>query len=115
MELSPKLADAHARIGTLCLSLSRGPEAIRALHRASVVAPQSDLGRLALAKAYTAEEQQGDAEQVLRRMLARSPDHFDARKMLGDVLSFPVSSNRLARSTSARSVPAVSRSAPITA
>jgi tetratricopeptide (TPR) repeat protein len=88
VELSPKLADAHARIGTLCLSLSRRPEAIKALHRASVVAPQSDLGRPALAKAYMAEERQGDAEQVLRRMLAGSPDHFDARKMLGDVLSY---------------------------
>jgi tetratricopeptide (TPR) repeat protein len=88
VELSPKLADAHARIGTLCLSLSRRPEAIKALHRASVVAPRTDLGQLALAKAYMAEERQGEAEQVLRRMLARSPDHFDARKMLGDVLSY---------------------------
>jgi tetratricopeptide (TPR) repeat protein len=86
--LSPKLADAYARIGTLCLSLSRRPEAIKALHRASVVAPNTDLGRLALAKAYMAEERQAEAEQVLRRMLARNPTHFDARKMLGDVLSY---------------------------
>lgn len=88
VELSPKLADAHARIGTLCLSLSRRPQAIKALHRAAVVAPNTDLGRLALAKAYMAEERQSDAEHVLRKMLARNPSHFDARKMLGDVLSY---------------------------
>ena len=88
VQLAPKLADAHARIGTLSLSLSRRPEAIKALHRAAAAEPQSDLGRLALAKAYMAEERQGEAEKVLRRMLARNPTHFDARKMLGDVLSY---------------------------
>ncbi len=86
--LSPKLADAHARIGTLMLSLSRRPEAIAALRRAAEVAPQADIGRLALAKALMAEDRQDEAIVVLRRMLARSPGSFDARKMLGDALSY---------------------------
>jgi tetratricopeptide (TPR) repeat protein len=86
--LSPKLADAHARIGTLMLSLSRRTEAIAALRRAAEVAPQADIGRLALAKALVAEDRQDEAIVVLRRMLARSPGSFDARKMLGDALSY---------------------------
>jgi len=86
--LSPKLADAHARIGTLLMSLSRRPEAIASLRRAAAVAPQADIGRLSLAKALMAEERQDEAIAVLRRMLARNPTNFDARKMLGDALSF---------------------------
>jgi tetratricopeptide (TPR) repeat protein len=86
--LQPKLADAHARIGTLLMSLSRRPEAIVALRRAAEVAPQADIGRLSLAKALVAEERQDEAIVVLRRLLARDPTNFDARKMLGDTLSF---------------------------
>ncbi len=86
--LQPKLADAHARIGTLMMSLSRRPEAIAALRRAAACAPQADIGRLSLAKALVAEEKQDEAIAVLRRMLARNPTNFDARKMLGDTLSF---------------------------
>jgi tetratricopeptide (TPR) repeat protein len=86
--LQPKLADAHARIGTLLMSLSRRPEAIVALRRAAEVAPQADIGRLSLAKALVAEERQDEAIAVLRRLLARDPTNFDARKMLGDTLSF---------------------------
>jgi tetratricopeptide (TPR) repeat protein len=86
--LSPKLADAHARIGTLLMSLSRRQEAIASLRRAAAVAPGADIGRLSLAKALMAEERQGEAIAVLRRMLARNPTNFDARKMLGDALSF---------------------------
>ncbi len=86
--LQPKLADAHARIGTLLMSLSRRPEAIASLRRAAEVAPQADIGRLSLAKALMAEERQDEAIAVLRRMLARNPTNFDARKMLGDALSF---------------------------
>jgi tetratricopeptide (TPR) repeat protein len=86
--LSPKLADAHARIGTLMMSLSRRPEAIASLRRAAEVAPQADIGRLSLAKALMAEERQDEAIAVLRRLLARNPTNFDARVMLGDVLSY---------------------------
>jgi len=86
--LSPKLADAHARIGTLLMSLSRRQEAIASLRRAAAVAPGADIGRLSLAKALMAEERQGEATAVLRGMLARNPTNFDARKMLGDALSF---------------------------
>jgi tetratricopeptide (TPR) repeat protein len=70
------------------LSLSRRPEAIAALRRAAAVAPQADIGRLSLAHALMAEERQDEAIAVLPRMLARNPTNFDARKMLGDVLSF---------------------------
>ena len=86
--LSPKLADAHARIGTLLMSLSHRPEAIASLRRAAAVASQADIGRLSLAKALMAEERPEQAIAVLRRMLVRNPNHFDARKMLGDALSF---------------------------
>lgn len=86
--LSPKLADAHARLGTLLMSLSRRPEAIASLRRAAAVAPQADIGRLSLAKALMAEERQDEAIAVLRRMLVRNPTNFDARKMLGDALTF---------------------------
>jgi hypothetical protein len=69
------------------MSLSRRPEAIAALRRAAEVAPQADIGRLSLAKALVAEERQDEAIAVLRRLLARDPTNFDARKMLGDTLS----------------------------
>jgi tetratricopeptide (TPR) repeat protein len=88
VDLAPSLTEAHARLGTLFMALSRRPEGIAAYRRAAETAPQSEMGRLALAKALMAEEKQAEAEAVLRRMLARNPKHFDARKMLGDVLSF---------------------------
>lgn len=50
--------------------------------------PQSDIGRLSLTNVLMAEERQDEAAAVPRRMLARSPDHLDACRVLDDVLSF---------------------------
>jgi tetratricopeptide (TPR) repeat protein len=89
--LSPKqgpgAVDAHARIGTLLMSLSHRQEAIASWRRSAAAAPRTEIGQLSLAKALMAEERPEEAIAVLRRMLARDPAGFEARKILGDALS----------------------------
>ena len=63
------------------------------------------MGRLSLAMALMTEEKPAEAETVLRRLLARTPDDFDAHKMLGDILPATHSSRRQHGNISAPSIP----------
>lgn len=87
-KLAPRSADLQARLGALLMSLSRRQEAVTSWRRAAEAAPRTEIGQLSLAKALMAEERPHEAIAVLRRMLARDPSSFQARKILGDALSF---------------------------
>jgi tetratricopeptide (TPR) repeat protein len=81
------LADASYRAGDLLDSLGRTSEAIAAWRIAAAPAPQSVLGRIAIAKALLAENRDDAAERTLRRALAADPGNAVALELLGEMLA----------------------------
>jgi tetratricopeptide (TPR) repeat protein len=85
--LLPSLAEARFRAGALFETLGQRAEAIACFRRAAASAPKTTLGRLSNARALLAEGRDGEAERVLRQLLALDPDNATATDMLGTVLA----------------------------
>jgi tetratricopeptide (TPR) repeat protein len=85
--LLPSLVEARFRAGALLETLGQRAEAIACFRRAAASAPKTTLGRLSNARALLAENRDGEAERVLRQLLALDPDNATAIDMLGTVLA----------------------------
>jgi len=86
-ELAPKLAEAHGRVGDLLMGKGRREEAAQAYERAFAAAPQTTYGLLCGAKAKSLEDRPREAEQRLRRLLARDGKSAEAHLVLGLLLN----------------------------
>jgi tetratricopeptide (TPR) repeat protein len=86
-EVLPSLADARYRAGELLESLGRMEEAVAAFRRAAASAPKTLLGRMAIARAYLAENRDAEAEKTLRQALAVDRNNAAALDLLGHVLA----------------------------
>ncbi len=83
----PGLADARYRAGELLDSLGRTGEAAAQYRGAARAAAKTILGRMALAKALLAENQDREAEKTLRQALALDRGNAAALELLGNVLA----------------------------
>jgi tetratricopeptide (TPR) repeat protein len=86
-ELSPNLAEAHGRVGDLLLGKGRREEAAQAYERAFAAAPRTTYGLLCGAKAKSLEDRPREAEQRLRRLIARDGKSAEAHLILGLLLN----------------------------
>jgi tetratricopeptide (TPR) repeat protein len=83
----PSLADASYRAGELHDSLGQTRAAADAYRRAATAAPETTLGRIAAAKALLVENQDAEAEKMLRLVLAHENDNAVALELLGNILA----------------------------
>jgi tetratricopeptide (TPR) repeat protein len=86
-ELDPSLTEAWFRAGALVYTLGHRDEAIGCFRRAAANGDNSSFARLAKARALLIEDRNQEAEQVLRKMLARDPRNAMAHELLGNLLS----------------------------
>jgi tetratricopeptide (TPR) repeat protein len=86
-ELSPKLAEAHGRVGDLLLGRGRREEAVQAYESAFAAAPGTTYGLLCGAKAMSLQDRPREAEQRLRRLIARDGKSAEAHLVLGLLLN----------------------------
>ncbi len=85
--LRPRMADAHARLGTLLNLAGQRDLAITHLRRAAAAEPNTTLGRVSRARAFLLEDNLAEAEQGFSRAVALDPKAAEARRMLGAVFS----------------------------
>jgi tetratricopeptide (TPR) repeat protein len=86
-ELDPSLTEAWFRAGALVYTLGHRDEAIGCFRRAAANGDNSSFARLAKARALLIEDRNQEAEQVLRKTLARDPRNAMAHELLGNLLS----------------------------
>lgn len=86
-ELLPSLTEAWFRAGALVYTLGHRDEAIGCFRRAAAIGGNSNLARLAKARALLMEDRNQDAERVLRKALALDPRNAMALDLLGNLLS----------------------------
>ena len=86
-ELRPSLTEAWFRAGALVYALGHREEAIGCFRRAAATGGNTSFGRLGKARALLTEDRNEEAEQVLRRTVARDPGNAMAHDLLGDLLS----------------------------
>ena len=86
-ELLPSLTEAWFRAGALVHSLGHRDEAIGCFRRAAATGGNTSFGRLGKARALLTEDRNQEAEQVLRKTLARDPSNAIAHDLLGNLLS----------------------------
>jgi tetratricopeptide (TPR) repeat protein len=82
LSLRPDYPPALNNLAVLLLHSARTQEAIPLLKRCVRVAPDFDQPYLNLARVYAIEGERAKAEAILRQLLARYPDHVEARQML---------------------------------
>jgi tetratricopeptide (TPR) repeat protein len=87
IELAPKLAEAHGRVGDLLMGKGRRDDAAAAYERACTSAPDTTYGLLCGAKAMTLRDRPREAEQRLRRLVARDASSAEAHLVLGLLLN----------------------------
>ena len=85
--LLPSLTEAWYRAGALVYSLGHRKEAIGCFRRAASGGARSPFGRLGAARALLAEARDGEAETLLRRILALDRSHALALDLLGNLLA----------------------------
>ncbi len=86
-ELAPNLAEAHGRVGDLLMGKGRRDDAADAYERACKAGPKTTYGLLCGAKAKSLEDRPREAEQRLRRLLARDGKSAEAHLVLGLLLN----------------------------
>ena len=86
-KLCPSLAEAWFRAGALVYELGHGDEALGCFRRAAATGGKTGFGRLGMARALLIEDRSQEAEQVLRKMLARDPENAMGHDLLGNLLS----------------------------
>jgi tetratricopeptide (TPR) repeat protein len=86
-ELLPSLTEAWFRAGALVHELGHRDEAIGCFRRAAATGGNTSFGRLGKARALLTEDRNQEAEQVLRKTLARDPRNAMAHDLLGNLLS----------------------------
>jgi tetratricopeptide (TPR) repeat protein len=79
--------EARYRAGNLLDDLGHAAPASEMFRRAAAAAPRTTLGRLAIARALRLENDDNEAEKVLRRVLETEPDNAVALDLLGDTLA----------------------------
>ncbi len=84
---SPALTEAWFRAGALVYTLGHREEAIGCFRRAAATGGNTSFGRLGSARALLTEDRNQEAEQVLRRTVARDPNNAMAHDLLGNLLS----------------------------
>jgi tetratricopeptide (TPR) repeat protein len=86
-QLLPSLTEAWFRAGALVYMLGHREEAIGCFRRAAATGGNTSFGRLGRARALLTEDRNQEAEQVLRRTVARDPGNAMAHDLLGNLLS----------------------------
>jgi Flp pilus assembly protein TadD len=86
-QLLPSYTEAWFRAGALVYTLGHLDEAIGCFRRAAATGGKTSFGQLGKARALLAEERNQEAEQVLRKTLARDPGNAIAHDLLGNLLS----------------------------
>jgi tetratricopeptide (TPR) repeat protein len=86
-QLLPSLTEAWFRAGALVYTLGHREEAIGCFRRAAATGGNTSFGRLGTARALLTEDRNQEAEQVLRRTVARDPRNAMAHDLLGNLLS----------------------------
>ena len=86
-QLLPSLTEAWFRAGALVYTLGHRAEAIGCFRRAAATGGDTSFGRLGKARALLTEDRNEEAEQVLRRTVARDPGNAMAHDLLGNLLS----------------------------
>jgi len=86
-KLLPSLTEAWFRAGALVYTIGHREEAIGCFRRAAVTGGRSSFGRLGKARALVIEDNNQEAEQVLRETLVADPGNAMAFDLLGSVLS----------------------------
>jgi tetratricopeptide (TPR) repeat protein len=86
-QLLPSLTEAWFRAGALVYTLGHREEAIGCFRRAAATGGNTTFGRLGKARALLTEDRNQEAEQVLRRTVARDPGNAMAHDLLGNLLS----------------------------
>jgi tetratricopeptide (TPR) repeat protein len=82
----PTMAEAHVRLADLLWQRGRRREAAAAYEQASRASPDTTFGRLAGAKAMTVLDRPKEAEERLRKLIARDPSCTEAHLVLAHVL-----------------------------
>jgi Flp pilus assembly protein TadD len=85
--LNPQLAEANNRIAALMLVKGKRREAAEAYDRASAAARGTSFGRLCRVNALMARDQTTEAEDQLRRLIAREPANSETHRLLGNLLA----------------------------
>jgi tetratricopeptide (TPR) repeat protein len=86
-QLLPSQTEAWFRAGALVYTLGHREEAIGCFRRAAATGGETSFGRLGKARALLTEDRNQEAEQVLRRTVARDPRNAMAHDLLGNLLS----------------------------
>ena len=86
-QILPSLTEAWFRAGALVYTLGHREEAIGCFRRAAATGGNTTFGRLGKARALLTEDRNQEAEQVLRRTVARDPGNAMAHDLLGNLLS----------------------------
>jgi len=86
-QLLPSLTEAWFRAGALVYTLGHRDEATGCFRRAAETGGETRFGRLGKARALLTEDRNQEAEQVLRRTVARDPKNAMAHDLLGNLLS----------------------------
>jgi tetratricopeptide (TPR) repeat protein len=86
-QLLPSLTEAWFRAGALVYTLGHREEAIGCFRRAAATGGNTTFGRLGKARGLLTEDRNQEAEQVLRRTVARDPGNAMAHDLLGNLLS----------------------------
>jgi tetratricopeptide (TPR) repeat protein len=86
-QLVPSLTEAWFRAGALVYMLGHRNEAVGCFRRAAATGGNTSFGRLGKARALLTEDRNQEAEQVLRRTVARDPRNAMAHDLLGNLLS----------------------------
>jgi Flp pilus assembly protein TadD len=86
-QLLPTLTEAWFRAGALVYTLGHREEAIGCFRRAAATGGNTTFGRLGKARGLLTEDRNQEAEQVLRRTVARDPGNAMAHDLLGNLLS----------------------------
>lgn len=85
VELRPVYPEALNNLGVLFLHLRRTAEAQAEFQKAIQVAADFDQPYLNLARLYLTQGEKTQAREVLRQLLARHPDHAEARSLLSQI------------------------------
>jgi tetratricopeptide (TPR) repeat protein len=86
-KLLPSLTEAWFRAGGLVYTLGHREEAIGCFQRAAVTGGKTSFGRLGKARVLLMEDNDQEAEQVLRETLVADPQNAMAYDLLGNLLS----------------------------
>jgi len=86
-KLHPSLTEAWFRAGAVVYTMGHRNEAVGCFRRAAVTGGKSSYGRLGKARALLIEDQNQEAEQILRETLVADPRNAMAYDLLGNLLS----------------------------